>query len=168
MPQRKLAGTLAALKAAHPYEEPAYDIYRLANGGHRYAMGRIGTWPTPEPAGIVLQKIKRLLKRDVLAYAGNVDTVVHKVALLGGGGAGFMRVAKEAGAQLYLTGDIKYHDAQEAIKLGLVVADGGHFGTENPVVSDLQERLLAAGRKQQWNITCICDPTGRDALQYLI
>lgn len=167
VPKSRLSQTVKAVLAVHPYEEPAYDVYPLQNEGHWFAMGRVGTWPTPEPAGIVLQKIKRILKRDVLTYAGNVDTVVKKVALLGGGGAGFMKQAKAAGAQLYLTGDMKYHDAQEAIRLGLVVVDGGHFGTENPVVSDLQQRLSAASQQQNWQIDCFCDPTSGDFLHYL-
>lgn len=167
VPQSLLSQVLQAMLAAHPYEEPAYDIYPLANKGHQYAMGRVGDWPTPEPAGIVMQKIKRLLNRTVLPYAGDADTIVSKVALLGGGGAGFMKQAKAAGAQLYLTGDLKYHDAQEAIKLGLVVADGGHFGTESPVVGSLCSRLEEANRKHQWQITCLTDLTSRDMLQYI-
>ncbi len=167
VPASLLSKTLQAVLAVHPYEEPAYDIYPLANKGHQYAMGRVGDWPTPEPAGIVMQKIKRLLNRSVLPYAGDADTMVSKVALLGGGGAGFMKQAKEAGAQLYLTGDLKYHDAQEAIKLGLVVADGGHFGTESPVVADICQRLDDVNQEKQWNIACLIDPTSDDMLQYL-
>lgn len=167
VPQHKLQAAIEAVMAVHPYEEPAYDIYPLANKGHQYAMGRVGTWPTPEPAGIVLQKIKRALKRDVLPFAGNIDAVVTKVALLGGAGAGFMKEAKAAGAQLYLTGDMRYHEAQEAVKLGLVAVDGGHFGTEHLVVSDLQERLRAAGRERKWNMECIGDPTSGDMLHYI-
>ena len=167
VPQAKLAAVVDAVLQAHPYEEPAYDIYPLANQGHQYAMGRVGLWPTPEPAGIVLQKIKRVLKRDVLPFAGDADTMVTKIALLGGAGASFMNLAKEAGAQLYLTGDVRYHDAQEAVKLGLVVADGGHFGTEHPVVSDLQERLRAVSRERKWAIECISDPTSCDMIHYI-
>ena len=130
-------------------------------------MGRVGTWPTPEPAVNVLKKIKGLLHRDALSYAGDPDVTVHRVALLGGGGAGFIKLAKEAGAQLYLTGDVKYHDAQEAIRQGIVVADGGHVGTEFPVVADLCQRLEEAAAKNQWNITCETDPTSKDMLQYM-
>ena len=153
--------------AAHPYEEPAYDIYPLKNEGHPFMMGRVGTWPTPEPAVNVLKKIKGLLHRDALSYAGDTDVIVRRVALLGGGGAGFIKLAKDAGAQLYLTGDVKYHDAQEAIRQGIVVADGGHFGTEFPVVADLCQRLEEAAAKNQWNITCETDPTSKDMLQYM-
>ena len=167
VPESKLHQTVQAMVAAHPYEEPAYDIYPLKNAGHPFMMGRVGTWPTPEPARDVLKKIKTLLHRDALSYAGDPDVTVHRVALLGGGGAGFIKLAKEAGAQLYLTGDVKYHDAQEAIRQGIVVADGGHFGTEFPVVADLCQRLEEAAAKNQWNITCETDPTSKDMLQYM-
>ena len=53
------------------------------------------------------------------------------------------------------------------MKLGIVAADGGHFGTEYPVVSDLQERLRAAGRERKWAIECISDPTSRDMFHYI-
>ena len=78
-------------------------------------MGRVGNWPTPEPAVSVLRKIKDLLHRDALSYAGNTDVTVRRVALLGGGGAGFIKMAKTAGADLYLTGDVKYHDARKPL-----------------------------------------------------
>lgn len=167
VPQSILADVLKAVVAAHPYEEPAYDIYPMINKGHTFAMGRVGDWPTPEPAGIVLQKIKRTLKRQALSYAGDVDTMVSRVAVLGGAGASLMKEAKAAGAQLYLTGDVKYHDAQEAIKLGLVIVDGGHFGTEVPVVASLCKRLEKASLLKQWGIICLTDPTSSDMLQYL-
>lgn len=60
--------------AAHPYEEPAYDIYPLKNAGHPFMMGRVGTWPTLEPARDVLKKIKTLLDRDALSYAGDLTS----------------------------------------------------------------------------------------------
>lgn len=131
-----------------------------------YAMGRVGSWPTPEPAGQVLHKIKELLHVPVLPYAGNPDTMVTKVAVLGGAGASFMDIAKASGAQLYVTGDVKYHDAQQAVKLGLVVADGGHFGTEIFVVADLQKRLSHVSETTGWNIRVITDPTSHNMLNY--
>ena len=167
VPESKLRQTVQAMLAAHPYEEPAYDLYPLKNAGHPFMMGRVGTWPTPEPAMDVLKKIKGLLHRDALSYAGDTDVIVRRVALLGGGGAGFIKLARDAGAQLYLTGDVKYHDAQEAIRQGIVVADGGHFGTESPVVADLCRPLEQAAEEQQWHITCETDPTSKDMLHYM-
>jgi putative NIF3 family GTP cyclohydrolase 1 type 2 len=116
----------------------------------------------------VLQKIKELLHVPVLPYAGDLDTMVTKVAVLGGAGASFMDIVKASGAQLYVTGDVKYHDAQQAVKLGLVVADGGHFGTEIPVVADLQARLSHTSEAKGWDIPVITDPTSRNMLDYFI
>lgn len=162
-PQSKLAAVLQAVLAVHPYEEPAYDVYPLQNQGHQYHMGRIGDWPVAGAKAIdVLRAIKKAFNLDVLPYAGDPDTPVRRVALLGGGGAGFIELAKQAGADLYLTGDVKYHDAQLAVKLGLVVADGSHYGTEVPVATDLQRRLTAVSDEKGWQIPVIVDPTRRD------
>ncbi|MFR6643964.1 MAG: Nif3-like dinuclear metal center hexameric protein, partial [Megasphaera sp.] len=168
VPESLLNQVLPAMVKAHPYEEPAYDIYPLKNAVHSFTMGRVGNWPTPEPAAAVLRKIKDILHRDALSYAGDTDVTVRRVALLGGGGAGFINLAKQAGADLYLTGDMKYHDAQEAFKQGIVVVDGGHFGTESPVVDDLCRRLIEASAEHHWDIDCQRDPTSRDMIQSLI
>ena len=168
VPESLLNQVLPAMVKAHPYEEPAYDIYPLKNAVHSFTMGRVGNWPTPEPAAAVLRKIKDILHRDALSYAGDTDVTVRRVALLGGGGAGFINLAKQAGADLYLTGDMKYHDAQEAFKHGIVVVDGGHFGTESPVVDDLCRRLIEASAEHHWDIDCQRDPTSRDMIQSLI
>lgn len=168
VPQSRLSETLEEVLKAHPYEEPAYDVYPLAIRGHVCAMGRIGLWPTPEPAMQVLKKIKEALHLKVLPYAGNMDTLVSKIALLGGGGAGFMQLAKKAGAQLYLTGDVKYHDAQNAVKLGLIIADGSHFGTEFPVVQALKKYFEKRDRACGWGIEWIEDPTSKDMFDHCI
>lgn len=163
VPKSKLSAVLQAMLAVHPYEEPAYDVYPLENKGHLCSMGRIGDWPAgPTKAIDVLHTIKEAFHLDVLPYAGDPNTIVSKVALLGGGGAGFIQLAKDAGADLYLTGDVKYHDAQLAVKLGIVVADGSHYGTEVPVVTDLQQRLQAVSAEKGWDVPVVVDPTKRD------
>lgn len=133
-----------------------------------YAMGRVGMWPHPEPAEAVLQKIKERLHLDVLPYAGDIHTMVERVAVLGGAGASFMEQVKQSGAQLYVTGDVKYHDAQQAVKLGLVVADGGHFGTEIPIVADLKDRLDDESKSKEWDVEVIASPLSRNMLKYLL
>lgn len=77
-----------------------------------------------------------------------------------------MKEAKAASADLYLTGDVKYHEAQEAVKLGLVIADGGHFGTEIPSVPVLQERLQNVSREHGWSVSFMMDPTSRDIFNH--
>lgn len=166
IPAQRLHLLLSAVKMVHPYEEPAYDIYPLKNEGKTYSLGRVGTVKQPEPARMVLRKIKRALGIQILTYAGNEDAIIRKIALCGGAGAEFMKEAKAASADLYLTGDVKYHEAQEAVKLGLVIADGGHFGTEIPSVPVLQERLQNVSREHGWSVSFMMDPTSRDIFNH--
>ena len=166
VPKNRLSLLLSAIKLAHPYEEPAIDIFPLANKGKEHFLGRVGTLANPETARIVLRKIKRALGIQILSYAGNEDMLIEKIALCGGGGASFIKDAKNAGAQLYLTGDVKYHEAQEAVKLGLVIADGSHFGTEIPSMTILANRLRAAARERNWNVIWDIDPVSHDIFKH--
>ena len=162
IPASRLNLLLSAVKMAHLYEEPAFDIYPLANQGKSDYLGRIGRLAQPESARMVLRKIKRALGIQILSYAGNEDTLVQKIAVCGGAGASFIREAKAAGAQLYLTGDVKYHEAQDAVKCGLVIADGGHYGTEIISVPVLAQRLQSAFNERGWQVSIVTDPTTRD------
>ena len=148
IPASRLNLLLSAVRMAHPYEEPAFDIYPLVNKGKSCYIGRIGKLAQPEPARMVLRKIKRALGIQILTYAGPEDIVVEKVALCGGAGASFIGEAAAAGAQLYLTGDVKYHEAQDAVKRGMVIADGGHYGTEVISVPVLAQRLQNAAKER--------------------
>ena len=167
VPERGLKKVLKAMIAAHPYEEPAYDIYPLKNAGHPFTMGRVGNWPTPEPAVSVLRKIKDLLHRDALSYAGNTDVTVRRVALLGGGGAGSSNWQKNAGADLYLTGDVKYHDARKPLSKVSSSSTAVTSG-RNRRLSRLCRRLRDASEERQWGIDCQRDPTSQDMIQYII
>ena len=162
LPAFKKAAVIKALLATHPYEEPAFDIYPLVNKGKSCYIGRIGKLAQPEPARMVLRKIKRALGIQILTYAGPEDIVVEKVALCGGAGASFIGEAAAAGAQFYLTGDVKYHEAQDAVKRGMVIADGGHYGTEVISVPVLAQRLQNAAKERGWQVAFLTDPTTKD------
>ena len=162
IPASRLNLLLSAVRMAHPYEEPAFDIYPLVNKGKSCYIGRIGKLAQPEPARMVLRKIKRALGIQILTYAGPEDIVVEKVALCGGAGASFIGEAAAAGAQLYLTGDVKYHEAQDAVKRGMVIADGGHYGTEVISVPVLAQRLQNAAKERGWQVAFLTDATTKD------
>ena len=67
------------------------------------------------------------------------------MALCGGSGISYLSAAKKAGADVYVTGDMKYHDAQLASELGICVVDAGHFGTEKQIVKALAEFAATQG-----------------------
>ena len=89
------------------------------------------------------------------------------MAVLGGAGSEFASLAKAKGADLYLTGDLKYHEAQDASRLGLLIADGGHFYTERVIVPYLAERLRKAAQEKSWELEVLEDSGAEDIFSHV-
>ena len=115
----------------------------------------------------VMEYIKVKLNRPVLPYGGKEKEIVESIALCGGAATCFMNDAVRAGADLYLTGDVKYHDFQQAVKDDIFLVDGGHYGTEFPVVFELQRLLQTESEKRGWEVKFVVDSTSRDFISYL-
>jgi dinuclear metal center YbgI/SA1388 family protein len=138
---------IAALLAAHPYEEPAYDIYLLANqptGGQSCGFGRVGNLPEPASLADFAAFVRGALQLAHLKLSGDPDKLITRVAVMGGGGSGYYPDAIRLGAEVYVTGDTKHHDILTAEALGLAMIDAGHFETERPGVIELAARLSAS------------------------
>ena len=95
--------------------------------------GRVG-YISECTLGEFIQTVKLALDIDHIRYVGSKKNIISKVAVVGGGGADFIPNAKIAGCDVFVTADVKYHQAQQAYKLDLNVIDAGHFETENPVI----------------------------------
>jgi dinuclear metal center YbgI/SA1388 family protein len=119
-----------ALFAHHPYEEPAFDILKLENLNYHVGLGRVGTLAEPMELTEFLQFAKKQLNLEVIKYSGKIGRKIQKVAVCGGGGASYVADALAMNADIYLTGDIKYHD-YFIPENRMVVADIGHFEGEN-------------------------------------
>jgi dinuclear metal center YbgI/SA1388 family protein len=142
VPRRSVGAAVEALRAAHPYEEPAYDLYHLENLDTTAGMGVVGTLPAAEPFSRFLGRIRRLLGTRALRYAGDPRRTIRRVALCGGGGAELLDDAVNSGADVYVTADVSYHVFHEAAgRIALV--DAGHYETEFPVVGALVAHLRA-------------------------
>jgi dinuclear metal center YbgI/SA1388 family protein len=137
----QLPRAIKALLAAHPYEEPAFDIYPLLNEGEKLGLGRIGRLPEPLTLVEYADRLKKVLSAPALRYVGDPAAMISKVALCSGSGASLLREAARAGADLLVTGDVKYHEARDAEDLGLALIDAGHFPTEIIMVHEITERL---------------------------
>ena len=142
--KERLSGALTALKSAHPYEEPAYDLYPVVNQGVIRGLGRIGLLDEATTAGGFALQVKTALKASGVRLVGEPGRRVKKVALCGGSGASLLHDAARKGADLLVTGDLKYHEARDAEALGIAVLDAGHFATEVPMVQGLAGALLRA------------------------
>lgn len=162
LPAQIQSRVLRAMLKAHPYEEPAYDLYPLKNPGEPAGLGRIGKLPQAMTAAAFARQVCSGLQAAYVRLIRAGDRPVHKVALCSGSGAEFIAKAAFQGADAYVTGDVKYHDAQQAVDLGMHVIDAGHFPTEFPVVAELADRLRAVLQKTRGGAEVTADTTARD------
>lgn len=134
------AGLLSALKNAHPYEEVAYDLIPLDNTYQGLGAGIIGELSAPIRADQFLSRVAEVFKTPLVRHTPLLDHPIQRVALCGGAGSFLITTALRAGAQAFVTADLKYHDFFKAADK-LVLADIGHFESEQFTIDLLQERL---------------------------
>jgi len=120
---------IQALYAAHPYEEPAWEIHELANPNKEIGIGTLGEWDEPMDQKAFLDKLKEVLQVPVVRHSALTGKPVRRVALVGGSGAFAIEAAKAAGADAFVSGDFKYHDFFKAERK-ILLADAGHYETE--------------------------------------
>ena len=156
-PSNKVNKILQAVRKAHPYEEMAYDVYPVEQKGRAEGIGRIGELQKEMPFSEVAIILKERLKLDgILRLVGDPNQKIKKVALCTGSGVEFMTAAKKQGADLYLTGDLKFHEAQKAQEMGLCVADITHYASEVLVVPVLQKALMQEAQAKSWELEVVC------------
>ena len=117
---------IAALVKAHPYEEPAYDIYPLDNEGEVLGLGRIGYLEEEMTLAEFAEHVKKVFDVKGARVVGDLTSVIRKVAVLGGDGNKYMSQAIYKGADVFVTGDVYYHVAHDAMMAGLHIVDPGH------------------------------------------
>ena len=120
---------LSTLHKSHPYEEVAYEISTLENTNQHIGMGMIGELQEEMDEKAFFSHVKTKMMAKGIRHSAFLNKKVRKVAVLGGSGAFAISAAKKAGADVFLTADIKYHQFYEA-ENKLVIADIGHFETE--------------------------------------
>jgi dinuclear metal center YbgI/SA1388 family protein len=124
---------MAALRSAHPYQEIAYEVIRLANDLQGIGAGLIGSLTRPMPEREFLDFVKNVTGLKVLRHSGLTGRDIHRVALCGGAGSFLIRRAISAGADAYLTADLKYHEFFEPDGR-MLLADIGHYESEESAV----------------------------------
>lgn len=134
---------IQAMLDAHPYEEVAYDLYPLDNPGPAMGLGRVGHLPQPVTLRELAEQVKAAYEIEGVRFVGDPDRTVRRVAVMGGSGGRFCSAALDKGADVYITGDIDFHTAQDAWADGLCLIDPGHH-VERWVVPRVCERLRAA------------------------
>ena len=120
---------LAALKKAHPYEEVAYYLHTLENLNQEVGAGAIGELPEEMAAGEFLGALKERMALKVIRHTRPSGGKVRKVAVCGGAGSFLLRNAIQAGADVFVTSDFKYHEFFDA-EGRLMICDVGHYESE--------------------------------------
>lgn len=126
LPKTLITKAIDALLEAHPYEEPAYDLIELKNQGEIFGLGRIGVLPKELTLKELALQLKEFFKLEGLRVTGSLDKKVSKVAVLGGSGEKYYHYAQRQNADVYITGDVTFHQAQDAEQAGLSIIDPGH------------------------------------------
>ena len=147
VPQRQRASVIAALRAAHPYEEPAFDLLPMAPVPGRRGTGRIGVLAEPVPLAEFVRRAAAALPATAwgVRAAGDPLRSVRTVAVCGGSGGSLAEVARAAGADAFLTADLKHHPVVEAVTErgggGMALIDAAHWATEAPWLDTLAAAL---------------------------
>jgi dinuclear metal center YbgI/SA1388 family protein len=124
-----------AIRASHPYEEPAFEFYEVQT--MEAGSGLSGEWNPPRYGQEI---IKKVLGSNV-RLIGPKPQLISQIALLPGSGGNFILDAQRTGADLYITGELNHHQALLAQEIGLSVLSAGHFETERPSMFRLQREL---------------------------
>lgn len=142
----RLGRVLGAIEAAHPYEQVPVDAVPLV--AQRLASsGRIGRLPTPVPLAALARRLRDALPSPQLRVAGDPDRRVEVVATVGGAGDSMIADALAAGADCYVTGDLRHHVTLDAVEDGMAMIDAGHHAVEHAAMGPWMETLRSEGRR---------------------
>jgi dinuclear metal center YbgI/SA1388 family protein len=165
-PQRLRAHVLAALRGAHPYEEPAFDIFALEPVPTDAGLGRIGSLRRPEPLSAFVSRVHDALPGTSwgVRAAGESDATVSRVAVCGGAGDSLLDAVAVAGVQAYVTADLRHHPADEHRRASdVALVDVAHWASEFPWCTQAAELLrgqfgdslpvrVSTVRTDPWNV----------------
>jgi hypothetical protein len=154
---------LAALIETHPYEEVAYDLYSLNNSHPQVGSGMIGNLESDTDELEFLNFAKKRLGAKVIRHTALRSKKIRRVAVCGGSGSFLLAYAIRAGADIFITGDFKYHEFFDA-EGKLIIADVGHFESEQFT----QELLLELITEKFSNFALRLTSQNTNPINYLI
>ncbi len=151
-PRARVDHVVRALRDVHPYEEVAVDIYDVQNRDPNAGMGVIGTLARAESPSAFARRVKSRLDTRLLRMAGTGTRRVRRVAVCGGSGSDLIAEASRAGADVFVTADVRYHTWHH-LPPGLTLIDAGHWETEQVIVPVIVQHLQAMARQQRASLS---------------
>jgi dinuclear metal center YbgI/SA1388 family protein len=147
VPRSRCDRVRRAVIGAHPWDEPAIEVYPLEGRSELGALGRMGRLAQPRVLGEWARDAARRLGAEGARLVGDLDAHVETVAVCGGSGAALWREAARAGAKVLVTGDVRYHTALEAAAGGMALLDVGHAPSEK-VAPEVIQKVLNVWAKE--------------------
>jgi len=138
-PNHRSRAVESALLDAHPYDQPAYDIWDVATEAH--SLPRMGSL-SPMPFSEFVVHVDRSIGSRSRGFGGPSGKV-GRVAVVGGSGGRYWSAARAAGADALVTGEVRHHEAVEAAESGLCLVEAGHYHTEQPGMAEMHRRLVS-------------------------
>lgn len=162
VPQDCLTKVVDSMLNAHPYEEVAYDIYRVEQPGYEYSLGKVGVLKDSLAAADFTAWVKDKLHVANVRIVGEPGKkMIKRVAVFCGSFDGDVRSLKMKEADALVTGDLKYHDAQELEQAGIFTVDAGHYHTEKLFVQGISDLL-----RSRFKDVIIVEHYGKDIFDF--
>ncbi|AZQ62004.1 Nif3-like dinuclear metal center hexameric protein [Flammeovirga pectinis] len=162
--QKHLKGQIInALLSSHPYEEVAYQITALENTDNEIGSGMYGTLPEAEDEIEFLKRIKQTFGVGVIRHTPLLNKKIKKVAVCGGSGSFLLRNAMSIKADIFITGDFKYHEFFDA-EGKIIIADIGHYESEQ-FTSDLLKDFIES---QFETVKCLKTTINTNPINYFV
>ena len=141
VPAEKLANVIAAMKKAHPYEMPAFDIFKLYGSESKFGLGRIGKLAKPMRIDRIIERIKKYTGAKAVGIVGDEKRLVRKAAVCAGSCGKIINSVIAERCDLYLTGELKHHHALAAQEAGLTCVCLSHTVSERFILKKLARQL---------------------------
>lgn len=141
VPAEKLDDCITTMKKAHPYEMPAFDCYKLYDGRNKFGLGRIGKLAKPTQLNKIIQRIKKNTGAKAIGIVGNEKRLVKTAAVCAGSCGKIINSVIAERCDLYLTGELKHHQAIAAQEAGLTCICLSHSVSERFILSKFAKQL---------------------------
>jgi dinuclear metal center YbgI/SA1388 family protein len=141
VPAEKLNRCITAMKKAHPYEEPAFDVFKLYNSQNKFGLGRIGRLSRPTQLTKIIERIKRYTGAKAFGIVGKGNRLVKKAAVCAGSCGKLINLVIAQKCDLYLTGELKHHQALAAQEAGLTCICLSHTVSERFILKKFAKQL---------------------------
>lgn len=166
VPNHLIGQVIQTIYEVHPYEEPVFHLIEIGKKNEEFGIGRVGSLAKSTKLKDLIDIVKTVYNVPFVRYANmDLEMKVKKIAILGGSGEKYYKQALAKKADLYITGDISYHGAQDMMRDGLPFIDPGHF-IENIFVEKMSDKINEWKLEENWSIEVIPATKQEDVFKF--